>query len=130
MFVVCSLFSSTKSTYVGGNIQRSHFQTSQQEMLFTLHRESSYLFESQKLFVFVPSLHMHNGAMDATRMSRISVDVVILLLLLGKLFSTGTIPSILKSTHHQLFNQSFSFGDHLSELCYNMQVLWSTFSVP
>lgn len=33
-------------------------------------------------------------------------------------------------THHQLLDQRFSFGDHLSELCYEMQVFWSAFSVP
>lgn len=31
---------------------------------------------------------------------------------------------------HQLFHQSFSLRHHLSELCYNVQVLWPTLSVP
>lgn len=38
-------------------------------------------------------------------------------------------PDATQSTHHQLFDQSFSFGDHLSELCYKMQVFWSAFSI-
>lgn len=38
-------------------------------------------------------------------------------------------PDATQSTHHQLFDQSFSLSDHLSELCYKMQVFWSAFTI-
>lgn len=34
-----------------------------------------------------------------------------------------------QSTHDQLLDERLSLGDHLSELCDDMQVLWSAFSV-
>lgn len=46
-----------------------------------------------------------------------------------RLLSLNSSRSTLVMTHHQLLHQSFSFGDHLSELCDNVQVFWSAFPV-